>query len=387
MIVAGGTYGERCHYPHWDQIYGSGLRAAIALAEVSPGTTLHSYVSSDWWDDVQATLSSLGLKGALQRTENPPISFAYLHSLDRMGPLPEVRHSQPPLEVEADAVLRFGMIEGDAKVTGDRVVFDPQSSAGTFNVNGSTSRSLVHIATQAEIVDFARTENRSEREDMTLDQRLREGVIALRETTPGLTMVLVKDNLGGLALYRGDEPNVISTYAAESYFRIGSGDVIAAAFAYAWGELRMDPVLAADYAARCAAFFVEGPRLPLPSPASLAHRKTIAERRDPLRIVGIGDFELQHLVRSTEDWLEKLGKSGVFRSLDIDDKPLDGTEDMILVGTQTTRRQIEAIAETIAQPIVVFWPGVGISQARELFPQSIVVNDYASALYHAMRRR
>lgn len=386
MIVVGGTYGERCYYPHWDQIYGSGLRAAIALADVSPGTTLYSYVSSDWWDDVGATLSSLGLKGALQRTDIPSITFAYLHSLDRME-LPEVKHSQKRLEVEGDAVLRFGMIEGDAKVIGDRVVYDPQSSAASFKLNGSTSRSLVHIATQAEIIDFARSENRPEREDMTVEQLLREGVIDLKEISPQPTMVLVKDNLGGISLYRGDEPDIIPTYAAESYFRIGSGDVIAAAFAHAWAELRMDPVAAADYAARCAAFFVEGPRLPLPPPAGLASRKTIAERRDPLRIVGIGDFELQHLVRSTEDWLEKLGKTGLFRSLDIDDQPLDGTEDMILVGTQTTRRQIESIAKAIAHPIVVFWPGVGISQARDLFPKSIVVDDYASALYHAMRRR
>ncbi|RYE50399.1 MAG: hypothetical protein EOP21_03925 [Hyphomicrobiales bacterium] len=386
MIVAGGTYGERCHYPHWDQIYGSGLRAAIALADVSPGTTLHSYVSSVWWDDVEATLSSLGLKGALQRTDDPPISFAYLHSLDRMGPFPEDRQSQKPLEVEGDVILRFGMIEGNAKVTGDRVVFDPQSSAAAFKLNGSTSRSLVHIATQAEIIDFARSENRPEREYMTFEQRLREGVIELKEISPKPTMVLVKDNLGGLSLYRGDEPDIIPTYAAESYFRIGSGDVIAAAFAHAWGELKMDPVAAADYAARCAAFFVEGPRLPLPTPASLDDRKTITQRSEPLRIVGIGDFELQHLVRATENWLQMLGKTGVYRSLDINDELVEA-EDMILVGTQTTRRQIEAIAETIAQPIVVFWPGVGISQARDLFPKSIVVDDYATALYHAMRRQ
>lgn len=60
MIIAGGTYGERCYHPRWDQIYGSGLRSAVALADVSPGTALYSYVSAEWFDDVDATLSSLG---------------------------------------------------------------------------------------------------------------------------------------------------------------------------------------------------------------------------------------------------------------------------------------------------------------------------------------
>ncbi len=302
MIIAGGTYGERCYYPRWDQIYGSGLRSAVALSVVSPGSMLCSYAAHEWFDDVEATLSSFGLKGNLRRNNNPPITFSYLHTFDRIE-IAEIIQTEPTLEVEGEAVLRFGMIEGEAKVRGSRVVFDRQSSPGTFQENGSRAEALVQVVTHIELLELASIARGDALSAMKPMERLREGVIALTEQTPGLKYTLAKDGLGGLVLFRGDEAVAIPSYAAESYFRIGAGDVIAAGFAYAWGELKMSAFDAADYAARCSAYFVEGPRLPLPSPKDLLSRSLIAQRKENLRILGIGDFELQALLRTTEDWL------------------------------------------------------------------------------------
>jgi hypothetical protein len=384
MMIAGGTYGERCHYPQWDQIYGSGLRSAIALADVSPRNTLCSYVPKEWFADVEATLSSLGLKGCLKRTETP-ITFSYLHTFDRME-IAAIELTEPLLEVEGEAVLSFGMIEGDAKVSGSRVVFDRQSSPGTFQANGSHADSLVQIATHAELLDLASVARGAALNSMKPMDRLREGVIALTEQTPLLKFTLAKDGLGGLILFQGDEAITIPSYAAESYFRIGAGDVIAAAFAHAWGELKMAPDAAADYAARCSAYFVEGPRLPLPSPKDLRGRMATTARKESLRILGIGDFELQALLRTTESWLEHLGKAAVYRTLDPDDpKPPDDVSDLVLVGSRITRSQLDSIAAAAVHPAVVFWPGGAMRLAKELFPGAVIANDYATALYHAMR--
>lgn len=386
MIIAGGTYGERCYYPRWNQIYGSGLRSAIALADVSPSSTLYSYVPREWFADVEATLSSFGIKGCLKRTTTP-ITFSYLHTFDRME-IATVEPTESALDVaEGDAVLRFGMVEGDSKVRGTRVIFDRQSSPGTFHTNGSHADSLVQIVTHAELLELAGVAGGAPLPaGRPLIERLREGVIALAEHTPSLKFTLAKDGLGGLILFHGDEAITIPSYAAESYFRIGAGDVIASAFAHAWGELKMAPEAAADYAARCVAFFVEGPRLPLPHPKDLNSRTMAVQRKESLRILGIGDFELQALLRTTENWLEHLGKSAQYKALEPSDpKPPNDVSDLVLVGSNVTRNQLETIAAAAVQPAVVFWPGGGIRLARELFPDAVIASDYATALYHAMR--
>jgi hypothetical protein len=384
MIIVGGTYGERCHYPRWDQIYGSGLRSAIALADVSPGSTLHSYVPQEWFADVEATLSSLGLKGSHERSERP-ITFSYLHTFDRLE-IAAIEPSEVTLEAKGDAVLRFGMVEGDAKVSGSRVVFDRQSSPGTFQMNGSHADSLVQIVTHSELLELANVARGPLPDSMKPTERLREGVIALTEQTPLLKFTLAKDGLGGLTIFHGDEPVTIPSYAAESYFRVGAGDVIAAAFAHAWGELKMSPEEAADYAARCVAYFVEGPRLPLPTPKGVRDRTTTIQRKENLRILGIGDFELQALVRTTESWLEHLGKSAAYRSLDPDDpKPSNDVSDLVLIGSHVTRGHLDAIAAAVVHPAVIFWPGSAIRLAKDMFPDAVIASDYATALYHAMR--
>jgi len=376
MIIAGGTYGERCHYPRWDQIYGSGLRAAVAVANVSPGSTLHTYAPSEWADDIKATLNSFGLRGELTST-GVPITFSYLHTFERME-IAGINHSEPLLRASGPAVLRFGMIEGDAKVEGDRVVFDRQSSQGLFQHNGSRAGSLAQIATREEVLSLAR-DHGSE-----LD-RLREGVIALREMTSTLRIVLVKDGLGGLTLFEGDDDITVPSYAVESYFRIGAGDVIAAAFAHGWAELHLAPSAAAEYAARSVAYFVEGPRLPLPPPAELSNRIESAKRKENIRIVGIGDFEVQALLRRTEDWMRALGKSASYWALDAASPIPNDAGDLILVGTRATRGQLEEIARATSRPLVVFWPGSSVNLANELFPNAVIATDYATALYHALR--
>ena len=54
MIVAGGTYLEVCMRPEWRRLFGSGLRAASAVAGLSPRTVLHTYGFEDWKDDMEA---------------------------------------------------------------------------------------------------------------------------------------------------------------------------------------------------------------------------------------------------------------------------------------------------------------------------------------------
>jgi hypothetical protein len=47
ISIVGGVYHERCLWPDWDQVYGSGGRAAAALSGQSGSITLHAYAPDE----------------------------------------------------------------------------------------------------------------------------------------------------------------------------------------------------------------------------------------------------------------------------------------------------------------------------------------------------
>lgn len=391
ISIAGGVYAERCKYPAWDQIYGSGLRAAIAVSAVSDAVRLHAYVPHEWMEDVETTLASFGVAGQLRASEHP-MTFEYLNTFQPNALPKELSPPYPDLMVEDEVVLRFGILEGDACVKGDRVVYDPQSPNASFYGNGSTAGCLAMIVSGRELLSLVPSYAKGGSGDkperhMPDEDVLLAAVVAQRDLPQPPQVVLVKDGLGGLMVFQGDQPVRIPSYAAESFFRIGSGDVTAAAFAHAWGELGWDPVDAAHYAARCTAHFLEGPRLPLPNVADLGDRMPNTARRGEIRIVGLGDFELQALVLTTRSWLSYLG--GIVRHVtfgldDLDSRVHEGV-DLLLVGSRCSKIELEAAARAGLQPTVVFWPSAEADSSRNYFPGAVVARDYATALYHVMR--
>lgn len=391
ISIAGGVYAERCKYPAWDQIYGSGLRAAIGVSSLSDTVSLHAYVPDEWMEDVETTLASFGVVGHL-RVSDHPMTFEYLNAFQPNAMPKALSPPYPDLVVKDEVVLRFGMLEGDARVKGDRVVYDPQSPNAWYHANGSTAGSLAMIVRGSEFpgvtAALARRSSGSEPQRLMPDEDiLLDAIVAQRNLQQAPQVILVKDGLGGLMVFQGDQPVRVPSYAAESFFRIGSGDVTAAAFAHAWGELGWDPVDAAHYAARCTAHFVEGPRLPLPNVAEVGDRMPNTARRGEIRIVGLGDFELQALVLTTRSWLSYLG--GIVRHVtfglnDLDSRAHEGV-DLLLVGSRCSKIELEAAARAGLQPTVVFWPSAEADSSRDYFPGAVVARDYATALYHVMR--
>ena len=131
FVIVGGTYHERCESPRWNELYGSGFRAAAALA--NHGVSINLYTCAD--DRSAVILRSLA--AALQiALEIIPVSvtptFAYLHPLDDPTVVPRCDEgacsaSAVSLNVSASNVLRYGMMEATAIVRGEMVVYDPQS--------------------------------------------------------------------------------------------------------------------------------------------------------------------------------------------------------------------------------------------------------------------
>lgn len=380
MIIAGGTYLERCQYPKWERLFGSGVRAAIAASGLSENTVLHTYVPNIWKSDVEATLASFGIVGELVRTRHELI-FEYLDTLQKsfVPAVPDDKEQERPLTLDGDVVLRFGFMEGTAKVTGRTVIYDPQNSYAKFHANGSTADRLAMILSEEELLGFGGLGDVSRTGD-----NLSAAAQNVFESKPAPQIILTKNRLGGLQVFFDGSPTSIRSYAAESYFRIGVGDVLAAAFAHAWGEIGMEPVEAADFAARSIAYFIEDARLPLIPPPQLTDLRHSCNDGDHLRLLGVGRFEAKSLVMQTEILIKAFGGSTDFTYIDWHGE-IRGPIDLLIIGSNEGPSISDKIRERVGEPKVVFWPERDRRMVQLCFPASRIAADYPSALYHAMR--
>lgn len=244
MIVVGGSYREECLSPQWSRIFGSGGRAAAAVSLHSPKTVLHTYAARGWVADLHASMESFGVSvEAVEIDED--ICFSYFHPLSIPRREPSSLLHYPSLKVTGDAVLRFGFVEGDAVVMGERVVYDPQhwSEALKFGSNGSKARELAIVLNETELKLSTRLENEA------------AAVEAMRAQT-GAAVIVVKRGPRGVAVYDSSGHSIVPAYISDSVFKIGSGDIFSAVFALEWSERKAPPAMAANVASRAVSYYV-----------------------------------------------------------------------------------------------------------------------------------
>jgi hypothetical protein len=220
--VVGGVYRERCVRPDWDEVFGSGGRAASALANMGQRADLYAYADP-------TTAESMGARAVLEGFRFSPtmieraVGFDYLHGLDTPR-ISKPLHSSP-IHVKATHVVRFGMLEGDAVVDAERCVYDPQAAAGpqSFASNGSKARSLALVLNWSEALGLTGMSNATPAAIAR----------ALREHEPA-DAVVIKMGPRGALVCEGTTVTQIPSYRSTRVWKIGSGDAFAAAFAYQW---------------------------------------------------------------------------------------------------------------------------------------------------------
>lgn len=246
IAVAGGLYGERCLNPDVDELFGSGGRAAMALARAGHKVDWHYYCPDEQSSAIQLTLVNAGL------VHNPHssaelITFVYDHPLARPVFYPGKIQSGPSIHVEGENILRFGMMEGDAVVVATNCVFDPQTSSNPqpFGSNGSRAKNLALVLNEAEVLRYA-----SAPDEVTAVQRI-------VEAQPG-SVVLVKAGANGCRVYeRGRLSGSVPPYWSDRVYKIGTGDVFTAAFAGNWMLNGKSCLEAADIASQCVSYYTE----------------------------------------------------------------------------------------------------------------------------------
>lgn len=278
ITVVGGVYPEKCSWPEWDMIFGSGGRAASALGSLIDDVELISYATSEVSHLFQNYASLYGFRFKPQSSERA-ISFDYLHpmSVPTIRPTYGTIRQNPPIHVNGDVILRFGMLEGTAVVDANVCVYDPQDafSPQAFHANGSSARRLAVVANSGEIAALAGNRDRV------------VGARAVLEQAKA-AVVVVKAGLDGALVVTGDAVTPVPAFKTTSTFTIGSGDVFAAVFAALWGVEGRDPVDAARLASIAVADYVEDRNLPA-RPAKVlevAGREPLTASRDRVYLAG-----------------------------------------------------------------------------------------------------
>ncbi|MFB6328524.1 PfkB family carbohydrate kinase [Pantoea deleyi] len=267
MHIVGGLYRELCDIPFWDSTMGSGGRAAMASINLSPGSEFYTYASpAD-----NAAILALQSRGVITNTvsRHSSIVFAYFHPLSypHVEPPRETLSRLPALQVKGEAVLRFGFLEGDAIVTADRAVYDPQTwrNPQPFSANGSTAGELALVLNELELREAAGIVN--------LDHA---ALHLINEASA--QVVIVKKGACGATIYDA-EGNVshVPAYRSNKIFKIGTGDIFSTVFAVYWAERKMPAIQAADLASRSVSLYCETRKFEF-DPLSLSQRVPVAAR-------------------------------------------------------------------------------------------------------------
>ncbi|WP_163869210.1 PfkB family carbohydrate kinase [Myxococcus eversor] len=258
ITIAGGVYYERCIWPDWSQLYGSAGRAAAALSGHVDIITLRTYARPDVATHFSQYASQYGFTFDSVPTEQV-VSFEYIHSLSvpLIRPAPVMISPDPPIPVSASVVLRFGMLDGGARVAAERCVYDPQSAfrPEPFDANGSTAKHLAIVANQGETLALGGGN---------------DPIVAAQSLLKrGAEVVVVKSGAKGAYIVEASGVSHVPAYRTDRVWTVGSGDVFAAIFAAYWGVHGTTTVHAAELASRAVATYVDSMSLPVPLPPVL----------------------------------------------------------------------------------------------------------------------
>lgn len=395
ISIAGGSYYEICISPDWRYLFGSGMRAAAAISDLDSTIKLHTYIGEKSLDQLQSLAETFGLE---LQTEIVPhtIRFDYFHALSVpviTPPLHRISKAKP-LIIADDVILRFGMIEGDAIVSGNKVIYDPQSAEApqSFHGNGSTANHLAIVANMRECCFLSGKTGLTDIISHFFDKESCE-------------VLIIKSGSNGTHVVTKDKRETMPAFKTNTVWPIGSGDVFSAIFSYFWGVKNVDPFSAAKHASLATAYYCSHQLLPIQeklfagavpyTPIAVRDKKaadkkqiylagpffTISQRwlveetRNALRHQGLQVFSPIHDV----------GKGSGLEVAPADLKGLDESSVVLAIVDGLDAGTIFEIGYARAKniPVICF---VQTEKEEDLKMMEgsgcLMVNDFASAIYH-----
>jgi nucleoside 2-deoxyribosyltransferase len=253
LSIIGGTYREICDDPSWDELYGSGLRAAVALSTHVPAIEFTTCIGHEDSADLQAVCDVFAIQLAAT-----PISetatFRYRHPLARPSWSTPARVTLPT--VTATNILLYDLLEASVAVHGQWVVYDPQSGVPvSFRSTGSTAEHLALVLNKREALSLSGLPATTDL--IHVGQQLL--------ASEGAEVVVIKNGAHGALVIEASGVQAVPVFETRSVWPIGSGDIFSAVFAWQWLHEQQPAAEAALAASRLTAQYCQFKYLPLPA--------------------------------------------------------------------------------------------------------------------------
>jgi hypothetical protein len=286
LHIVGGTYLERCTEPSYEELYGSGMRAACALSDKEFHIKYISCIGRGDFSTAQSTCSIFNIESFFTCIDET-VLFEYYHPLAEVFAYSKVLDTPTIVlpSLEAEFVLFYGMIEATISINAKYVVYDPQNHISFRNTN-SKAEHLALVLNRKEAILLANASGQEELSSV--------GKILLEQE--GAEVVIIKDGSNGGFTITSTGIDRFSVYQTSAVWPIGSGDIFSAAFAWKWMLEGIHPNEAAVFASQCTAEFCETQTLPLPKLPN--YRNLISERDKPRKIYLAAPF-----FTSADRWL------------------------------------------------------------------------------------
>lgn len=267
LQIIGGSYFEDCKEPDYFQLYGSGLRAICALANLEKKSRLLTCIGKNDLVLAKSVAGSFNVQATFNLIEKTT-TFRYYHPLSSPLIVPQNVQQINLGTIEAENVLQYGMIDAKIQVLADYAVYDPQNWE-SFRASGSQANHLAIVLNLAE-AKFLSSATSNE------DLRIIGKRILSNENAE---VVIIKDGSRGAHLITNKNYRHIPVYQTRSVWPIGSGDIFTASFAKLWIVDKENPFNAAILASKYTANYCCNRILPLPK--KLKHFKKLSKLRKP----------------------------------------------------------------------------------------------------------
>lgn len=379
MNIIGGVYSESCEIPSWNAELGSGGRAAAAVSKLSPHSTLHTYSKNHFTKGLRR-LTEMGITLDIHKSDTE-IAFAYFHPLSRphIEPSRSAIFRHDSIHVSARVVLRFGMLEGDAVVDAEYAVYDPQTllHPELYRDNGSKAKNLAILL------------NRAELHAITGQSEIEGGARDV-QWTQGAQVVVVKDGPYGAWVVEGQNPpHFIPAYYSSKVFKIGTGDVFSAVFAFYWGEEQRSALEAADLASRTVSKYCAVPILPVG--LSLENCIPVSyPSTNYIYLSGLANtLGRRYSLEEARHRLEELGASVICPTLERIDKGIpvpDETPELLIADGFSDDALQEKLNEALSRQNahIILVEDRSASLTTTAGSRHVITDDFASAIYLAI---
>jgi len=225
LSVLGGVYHEYCFRPTWDNIYGSGLRAAMAIRSKTVDTEFITICSqrNPHSEMIDYCSKAFGFEVRRIACQDEPICFDYIDPIEAPSCSFTSQSINNVLGIEAKLLLKFGMMECSVQTNSSKVVYDPQNPDHPvlFDHDGSLAAQVVYVLNQGEAQKITGKKDLDDCSEHLLMQ-------------PNVVCCIIKCGFYGAYVATKYAKRWIPVYQSDNIWLIGSGDIFSAIFAYHW---------------------------------------------------------------------------------------------------------------------------------------------------------